>query len=158
MFLSAPALKTTSRSRNGTQTTLIRLARLLRTGAFRTRHHQELVESLGLVDFERGVKMAGTRSYVLTGDGMRLHQAMLRFAFDRITSKHGFQPMSVPVLVREESMIGTGFFPGGRDQTYLVEESQRGAGHDLYLTGTGEVGLMGLHADEILDESQLPLR
>lgn len=125
---------------------------------FAPKTHIELIESLGLVDFERGVKLAGTRSYVLTGDGMRLHQAVLRYAFDRMVEHHGFTPMSVPVLVRGEAMEGTGFFPAGRDQTYHIEESKRGAGHDMYLTGTGEVGLMGLHADEILDKADLPLK
>jgi len=125
---------------------------------FQPSTHIELGEQLGLFDIERGVKIAGARSYALTGMGMRLHQAVLRYAFDRITLEHGFIPMSVPVLVREECMVGTGFFPGGREQTYLIEEKMRGAGQDLYLTGTGEVGLMGLHADEILDESQLPLK
>lgn len=123
---------------------------------FKPKTHLELVRDLGLVDFERGVKLAGTRSYVLTGDGMRLHQAVLRYAFDFMVQKQGFTPMSVPVIVREEAMVGTGFFPAGRDQAYHIEESKRGGGHDLFLTGTGEVGLMGLHADEILDEATLP--
>lgn len=125
---------------------------------FAPKTHLELVRDLNLVDFERGVKMAGTRHYVLTGDGMRLHQAVLRYAFDYITQHHGFMPMSVPVIVREECMTGTGFFPDGREQAYHIEESKRGSGHDLFLTGTGEVGLMGLHADEILDEDTLPRR
>jgi seryl-tRNA synthetase len=125
---------------------------------FKPKSHLQLTESLGLVDFERGVKMAGTRHYVLTGDGMRLHHAVLRFAFDFITSEHGFKPMSVPVIVREECMVGTGFFPAGREQAYHIEESKRGGGHDLFLTGTGEVGLMGLHADEILSADALPLK
>ncbi len=125
---------------------------------FPPRTHLEIVRDLGIVDFERAVKMAGTRHYVLSGDGMRLQQAILRFALDVITGEHGFRPMSVPVVVREECMVGTGFFPTGRDQAYHIEESKRGAGHDLFLTGTGEVGLMGLHADEILDADCLPLR
>lgn len=125
---------------------------------FKPRSHIDLVETLGLVSFERGVKLAGSRSYVLTGMGMRLHQAILRYAIDTITDEHGFTPVSVPVLVREEAMVGTGFFPGGRDQTYLISETDRGGGQDMHLTGTGEVGLMGLHADEILDASQLPLQ
>ena len=114
---------------------------------FAPKTHLEIVESLGLADFERGVKIAGSRSYALTGDGMRLHQALLRFAFDLITEEHGFTPVSVPVVVREQAMVGTGFFPAGEEQTYRVDEASRGAAHDLYLTGTGEVGLMGLHAD-----------
>jgi seryl-tRNA synthetase len=125
---------------------------------FAPRTHLELVRDLKLCDFERGVKMAGTRSYVLTGDGMRLHQAVLRYAVDFMVERHGFTPMSVPVVVREEAMVGTGFFPAGREQAYHIEESKRGGGHDLYLTGTGEVGLMGIHQGEILDEAVLPLR
>ncbi len=124
---------------------------------FAPRTHLDLVHELGLVDFERGVKMGGSRHYVLTGAGMRLHQAILRYAFDFMTVEQGFTPMSVPVVVKEECMEGTGFFPGGRDQAYHIEESKRGSGHDLYLTGTGEVGLMGLHADEIVDAASLPI-
>jgi seryl-tRNA synthetase len=121
-----------------------------------------------LVDFERGVKLAGTRSYILTGDGMRLHNAILRYAMEFMTEKQGFTPVSVPVVVREEAMVGTGFFPAGREQAYHIPESQRQnaddaegkgtKGYDLFLTGTGEVGLMGVYADEILDEAKLPLK
>jgi len=153
---------------------------------FAPKTHLELVRDLKLVDFERGVKLAGSRSYVLTGDGMRLHQAVLRYAMEFMTERQGFTPISVPVLVREEAMVGTGFFPAGREQAYHIPESQRqnpdhggtglqtgapsthrtsletGAtpakGYDLFLTGTGEVGLMGLYADEIVDESALPLK
>jgi seryl-tRNA synthetase len=124
---------------------------------FDPKTHLELVRELGLADFERGVKMAGTRSYVLTGDGMRLHTAVLRYAFDFML-REGFTPVSVPVLVREEAMVGTAFFPAGREQAYHINERERGGGYDLYLTGTGEVGLMGLHMDEILEEAALPLR
>lgn len=132
---------------------------------FRPRTHLELVKHLKLCDFERGVKLSGSRSYVLTGDGMRLHLAVQRFAMDTMVHQHGFTPMSVPTIVREETMVGTGFFPAGREQAYHIPESQRQnaddhASHapDLYLTGTGEVGLMGLHMDEIIDENELPLR
>ena len=139
---------------------------------FKPKPHLELVRDLGLADFERGVKMAGSRSYVLTGDGFRLHQAVLRYAFDFMVERHGFRAMSVPVLVREEAMVGTGFFPAGREQAYQVlgtpplrggssdtQESateSRGTQNDLFLTGTGEVGLMGVHQGEILDEATLP--
>jgi seryl-tRNA synthetase len=125
---------------------------------FKPKTHLELVRDLKLVDFERGVKMSGTRHYVLTGMGMRLHQAVLRYALDFMCDRRGFTAMGIPVIVREECMVGTGFFPAGREQAYHIEESKRGSGHDLFLTGTGEVGLMGLHADEILHLDQLPLR
>lgn len=123
---------------------------------FRPRSHIELAKMHGLVDFERGVRIAGARSYLLLGDGMLLHQAALRFAVDRMTQRHGFTAVSVPCVVREECMVGTGFFPAGREQAYHIEESKRGSGHDLFLAGTGEVGLMGMHQDEILDEATLP--
>ncbi|MCC5821717.1 MAG: serine--tRNA ligase [Phycisphaerales bacterium] len=125
---------------------------------FRPRTHLELCAMHGLVDFPRGVKLAGSRSYILTGDGMRLHQAILRYAVDFMTNENSFTPMSVPVLVREEAMVGTGFFPAGREQAYQINEADRGGGYDMFLTGTGEVGLMGLHQDEILDEATLPRR
>lgn len=125
---------------------------------FKPRTHIELCTMHNLVDYPRGVKIAGSRSYVLTGNGMRLHQAILQFAFNTMINENGFTPMSVPVLVREEAMIGTGFFPGGRDQAYEINETARGGGQDMFLTGTGEVGLMGIHQDEILDESKLPLK
>ncbi len=125
---------------------------------FKPRTHLELVKMHGLVDFERGVKMSGTRHYVLTGLGMRLHQAVLRYAVDFMADKRGFQMMGIPVIVKEECMVGTGFFPAGREQAYHIEESKRGSGNDLFLTGTGEVGLMGLHADEIVSAEQLPLK
>ncbi|MCA9299458.1 MAG: hypothetical protein KDA28_10345, partial [Phycisphaerales bacterium] len=85
---------------------------------FDPKSHLDLVHDLGLADFERGVKLAGSRSYVLTGNGFRLHNAALRAAFDFMTEENGFTPMSVPVIVREEAMVGTGLFPGGRDQAY----------------------------------------
>ncbi len=125
---------------------------------FAPKTHLELASDLNLVDFERGVKMAGTRSYVLRGDGARLHQAVLRLALDYVVNEHGFTALSAPVIVRQEAMVGTGFFPTGRDQAYHIEESKRGAGHDLFLIGTGEVPLMGLHSDEILDAETLPLK
>ncbi|NJL30482.1 MAG: serine--tRNA ligase [Phycisphaerales bacterium] len=125
---------------------------------FAPRTHLEIGEKMGLFDFARGVKIAGSRSYVLLGGGMKLHQAVLRFAFDFMVEKRGFTPVSVPVVVREEMMVGTGFFPAGREQAYLVAEKIRGEAQDLYLTGTGEVGLMALHQDEIVDADKLPIK
>ena len=78
---------------------------------FVAKTHLELVDEHDLVDFERGVKVAGSRSYSLTGDGMRLHQAILAMGMQHITQKHGFRATSVPVLVREQAMVGTGLLP-----------------------------------------------
>ena len=121
---------------------------------FKPKTHLELVRDLDLVDFDRGVKVAGSRSYVLKGDGMRLHQAVLRFAFDFMTQENGFTPLSASCLVKHDTMVGTGFFPGGRDQVYDVANPTSADG--LALTGTGEVGLMAYHQGEILDPAELP--
>ena len=120
---------------------------------FTPKSHVELGEKLGLVDFERGVKLAGSRSYVLLGDGALLHQAVLRLAQDMMIER-GFVPMTVPVLVREGAMTGTGYFPLGREQAYeMSNEDPR-----KYLVGTAEVSLTAYHMDETLDAKDLPKR
>lgn len=117
---------------------------------FKPKSHIELGEALGIIDFAAGVKLSGTRSYFLKGSAAAMHWAVLRLAMDLMVNEKGFTPMSVPVLVREEAMRGTGFFPAGREQTYHITED------DLYLTGTGEVGLTAYHMGETLDEKELP--
>ncbi len=121
---------------------------------FAPRSHIDLMTQLGMVDFERGVKISGSRSYVLTGPGMLLHQAILRYAFDFMVHDNAFMPVSVADLVRHPMMVGTGFFPHGREQVYDIANPTSEEG--LALSGTGEVGLMGIHADEILDGATLP--
>lgn len=118
---------------------------------FKPVDHITLGTKLGLVDFERGVRIAGSRSYVLTGTGARLEQAVLRYVYDKLISK-GYSPMSVPVLVREDCMTGTGYFPTGRDQAYYVEKDE------LALVGTAEVPLTSFYAGEILPEEKLPIK
>lgn len=118
---------------------------------FKPVDHITLGTKLGLVDFERGVRIAGSRSYVLTGLGARLEQAVMRYVYDKLVTK-GYQPMSVPVLVREDCMTGTGYFPTGRDQAYYVEKDE------LALVGTAEVPLTSFYAGEILPEEKLPVK
>ncbi len=124
--------------------------------AFPVRSHVELGEQLGLFDVPRGVRLAGSRSYFLTGAGALLHQAVLRLAMDMMVFEKGFTPLTVPVLVREAAMRGTGFFPAGREQAYRVGELTEIGEDERFLTGTGEVGLTAFHMDEILEEAQLP--
>jgi len=119
---------------------------------FKPKSHIELAEQLGIVNFNAGVRLAGSRSYMLLGAGAELHQAIVRLAVDLMVRDNGFTQVSVPVLVREEAMIGTGFFPAGREQTYHVTED------NLFLTGTAEVGLTAIHMNETLSEAQLPLK
>ncbi len=118
---------------------------------FEFKDHITLGQKLGLVDFERGVRIAGSRSYVLTGMGARLEQAVMRYVYDKLVSK-GYQPMSVPVLVREDCMTGTGYFPTGREQAYYCEAD------DLALVGTAEVPLTSFYAGEILPHTKLPIK
>ncbi len=118
---------------------------------FAFKDHVEIGESLRLFDLERGVKLAGSRNYVLTGAGAMLHEAVLRLAWDTMI-RAGFTPLTVPVLVNESLMVGTGFFPLHRDEVYLCERDEQ------CLVGTAEVPVTGLHGDEILDEADLPKR
>jgi seryl-tRNA synthetase len=113
--------------------------------------HVELLEKHGWTDLARIAKIAGSRSYVLKGEAVLLEQSLLRFAIDRLVER-GFTPVSVPSFANEEAFIGTGHFPGGRDQVYRIELD------DKYLAGTSEVTLNAMHSGEILGEAELPVR
>jgi seryl-tRNA synthetase len=104
-----------------------------------------------LIDVPRAVKIAGSRNYFLRGDGVLLEEAVLRMALEHMVQK-GFEPLTVPLLVREEAMYGTAYFPGGEEQAYSCEKDE------LYLVGTAEVSLTAFHGDEILDPKELPRR
>ncbi|MBL8878591.1 MAG: serine--tRNA ligase [Phycisphaerales bacterium] len=128
---------------------------------FEFRDHVELGAGLKLFDFDRGVKLAGSRNYVLTGAGSMLHEAVLRLAWDTMQRRQvpspgdnqnllRFTPLTVPVLVNDKLMYGTGFFPLHRDEVYLVERDEQS------LVGTAEVPVTGLHMDEVLEERELP--
>lgn len=118
---------------------------------FEPKDHITLGTELGLIDTDRGVKLGGSRSYFLVGDGALLHQAVLRLAQDMMIER-GFVPMTVPVLVREPAMVGTGYFPLGREQSYVMSNEEP----PKYLVGTAEVSLTAFHMDETLDVKQLP--
>jgi seryl-tRNA synthetase len=118
---------------------------------FPPKSHQEIGESLGMLDIPRGVKLAGSRNFLLLGDLALLEQAVLRMALHHMV-KRGFQPVAVPMLVTRECMEGTGYFPGGEEQAYLSEKD------DLSLIGTSEVPLTSIHSGEKLLEDDLPLR
>ena len=106
---------------------------------------------LGRFEMERGARLSGSRFGYMVGDTARLALALYRWALDRVVAQ-GFEAVIPPVLVREEAMYGTGFFPAERFEIYEV------ADEGLYLTGTSEVALAGLHMGEILERDQLPLR
>jgi seryl-tRNA synthetase len=118
---------------------------------FPPRDHVELLEAADALDLGRAAKVSGARFAYLKGEGALLEFALVRYAID-IAMAHGHVPVIPPVLVREEAMYGTGFLPTDEQQIFLTRDD------DLYLVGTSEVPLAALHMDELLDESQLPLR
>jgi len=118
---------------------------------FDPKDHVDLGTAMGLLDLERGARTSGSRFVYLTGPGVWLQFALVRYALDAVTP-HGFVPVIPPVLVREEAMFGTGFFPTDEAQIYAARDD------DLYLVGTSEVPLAAIHQDEILDGDALPIR
>ena len=110
---------------------------------FEPKDHVQLGLALDMIDIERGVKLAGTRNYFLKGDGALLHWAVLRFAIDFMVQR-GYTPMVVPLLMRDEAMRGTGYYPGSEEQTYRMERDE------LNLVGTAEVPLTAYRMGEIL--------
>jgi seryl-tRNA synthetase len=118
---------------------------------FEPRDHLEIGTDLGLIDMESAAKLSGSRFTYLKGDLVMLELALVRFALETARGE-GHEPVVPPVLVRGEALEGTGYFPEARDQIYEIEKD------DLFLTGTSEVALAGLHADQILDAADLPLR
>jgi seryl-tRNA synthetase len=120
---------------------------------FPVKDHVELGDELDLFDIERGVKIAGSRNYFLKGNGARLHQAVLSYAVDFVSSR-GYTLMSPPHIVNYKAMMGTGYFPGGEDMAYHLDERD----DDFYLIGTSEVPLAAYHLEETLDAEVLPRR
>jgi seryl-tRNA synthetase len=118
---------------------------------FPARDHLALAEIYGWIDLERAAKVSGARFAYRIGDVALLELALYRFALDRLVAR-GFTPVLPPVLVREEAMYGTGFFPTDEVNIYAVERDE------LYLVGTSEVPLAAMRSGEILDADELPLR
>lgn len=119
--------------------------------SFPIKNHVELMMMHNMLDVERGVKIAGSRSYFLINDGALLHRAVQQLAIDFLY-KRGYSPMVVPVMVNEMALEGTGYFPLGADQTFQLEKDGK------YLVGTAEVSLTAFHQGEILDYQELPKR
>jgi seryl-tRNA synthetase len=138
-----------------------RKERKLPSFSFTPKDHVTLGKALGLFDVERGVKVAGARSYFLTGDGARLHLAVLRYTLDSLTAK-GWSVFVPPLLAQGRNFMGTGFFPGSEEQIYAAGVKKEGAetveSDEVFLIGTSEVSVMGFHADEALKLEDLPRR
>jgi len=113
--------------------------------------HAEFGEAMGFVDSERAVRNSGSRFAYLMGAAVRVEFALVQWIMNTLAER-GFTPVVPPVLVREEMMVDAGFFPADRHQVYEI------AGDDLFLVGTSEIALAGMHRGERLDEADLPIR
>ena len=134
---------------------------------FIPKDHITLGTDLDIIDFERGAKVAGYRGYYLKGDGAALAMALTMYALHKIISK-GFMPMIPPTLVKEFALFGSGYFKGTEydqeiDEIYQVASKSKAADgaeskEKKFLVGTAEPSLLAYYADEVLDESQLPMK
>ncbi len=122
-----------------------------RTFDFAPQPHWDLAERLGIVDFERGVKVAGSRNYILRGDGARLQRALITWMLDLHTREHGYQEVYPPYLVPAAMLVGTGNLPKFADTLFHDAEE------DKWLIPTAEVPVTNMYRDEILDEAILPI-
>ncbi|NNC92554.1 MAG: serine--tRNA ligase [Acidimicrobiia bacterium] len=118
---------------------------------FPVKDHLELAAASGVIDMERAAKISGSRFGLLTGAAVLLEFALVRWVMERLGDE-GFTPVVPPVLVREDALFGTGFFPDDDEQVYAIPAD------DLYLVGTSEVALASMHADEIFPAADLPRR
>jgi seryl-tRNA synthetase len=121
-----------------------------RTFEFTPKPHWELGESLGIMDFERGAKLSGSRFYTLRGLGARLERGLINFMLDMQTKEHGYTEVAPPFIVRREIMVGTGQLPKFEAEAYRTDD-------DMFLVPTAEVPLTNLHRDEILSAEALPI-
>jgi seryl-tRNA synthetase len=113
--------------------------------------HWKLGEDLGIIDFDRGVKISGSRFYVLKGPGARLQRSLISFMLNLHTTEHGYKEIYPPFMVKRECMVGSGQLPKFADNIYHDVED------DLWFVGTAEIPLTNLHRDEILNKEDLPL-
>lgn len=116
--------------------------------SFEPKDHITLMQNLDLVDFERGIKVAGFRGYFLKNDAVILQFAIKQYVLEEMIKK-GFKPFVAPSLVRGENFLATGHFPAGKEDVYKTQDG-------LYLIGTSEVSMTGYHMNEILNEQELP--
>ena len=149
--VAQPADEDVPLGKDDTQNVELRKFGKIREFNFKPKDHVQLGLDLDIIDIQRGVKLAGTRNYFLKAGGAQLHWALLRFSMDHMIAK-GYVPLSVPLLMKDEAMKGTGYYPGAEEQTYRMEKDT------LNLAGTAEVPLTAYHAGEILTKEKLPLK
>jgi len=118
---------------------------------FTPRPHWELGPALDIIDFDRGVKIAGTRFYILKGEGARLQRAVIAYMLDVHTRQHGYREIYPPYMVRRECLVGTGQLPKFAENQYFDAED------DLWFIPTAEVPVTNMYREEIINEADLPI-
>jgi seryl-tRNA synthetase len=131
---------------------VVRTEGLIREYDFEPKPHWELGEALGIIDFERGVKLAGSRFFILRGAGARLQRALIAFMLDLHTREHGYTELYLPYVLREDNLFRSGHLPKFRDTMYHDTEE------DFWFIPTAEASFANVHADEILEPGSLPIR
>jgi seryl-tRNA synthetase len=119
--------------------------------SFTPKSYTDIMEDLGMVDLERGVKVSGFRGYFLKGDGARLNFAIWNFLFNEFSKKPDFTPMIVPSLVKREAFLGTGYLPQSEEDLYKTQDGE-------FLAGTAEVATMGYYMDEVIPKESFPIK
>ncbi len=118
---------------------------------FEPKAHWDIAEALGIIDFERGVRLAGSRFFVLKGNGAKLQRAVISFMIDMHVEQHGYTEVYLPYIVNRETVQASGHLPGFQEEMYHDEED------DLWMLPTAEAAITSLHRDEILSAEDLPL-
>ena len=150
LLVPNPTLDEVPVGKDDTENVEIRRVGEVRQFDFTPKSHIELGDSLDLMEFARASKIAGSRSYYLKNDAVMLEMAVCRYVLDKLVNK-GFTPMTVPLMVKDIAMKGTGYFPIGKEQAYAITEDE------LYLVGTSEVSLVSYLNGETLEEKDLPV-
>lgn len=122
---------------------------------FTPKTHVEIGEALGILDLDRGSKVAGFRGYFLKNEGVQLQFALMQYTLQKFISR-GFTPVTPPVILKKRSFINSGHFPWGEKETYKFETVE--GEEESYLTGTAEVPLVSYYQDEVLNEKDLPIK
>jgi len=153
MLLQLPNIPQASvpRGESEKDNVVLRTAGEPRQFAFKPAPHWEIGEKQDIIDFERGVKLSGTRFYVLKGNGARLQRALIAFMLDLHTREHGYREIYPPYMVKKVFLVGSSNLPKFADNLY------RDAEDDLWFVPTAEVPLTNLHRDEVLSADQLPI-
>lgn len=150
LYIANPASEDTPIGKDESENVVVREVGEHPTFSFTPKQHYEVAQDLNLVDFDRAVRIGGTRAYILKGDLLLLEQALLSYAQSFMINE-GFTLMSVPWMVKKEALWGTGYFPWGIEDHYTTQDNQG-------LIGTAEVSLTAYHQDEVFNEKDLPVK